>query len=87
MVAIALVVAGAALVLLVGHSLRGTVKVAAEERTQQIVERVKGNFEGRPNENARGALDILTTPNDLVQVLVDYGSDRRGPGHRDRGWQ
>jgi signal transduction histidine kinase len=74
-VAIALVVAGAALVLLVGHSLRGTVKAAAEQRTQQIAERVKGNFEGEANENARGALDILTTPDDLVQVLVDYGSD------------
>ncbi|WP_346280404.1 HAMP domain-containing sensor histidine kinase [Pseudonocardia sp.] len=74
-VAIALVVAGAALVLLVGHSLRGTVQVAAEERTQQIAARVKGNFEGAANENARGALDILTTPDDLAQVLVHYESD------------
>jgi signal transduction histidine kinase len=77
-VAIALVIAGAALVLLVGHSLRGTVKLSAEQRTQQIAERVKGNFEGKANENARGALDILTTPDDLVQVLVNYGSESDG---------
>ena len=74
-VAIALVVAGAALVLLVGHSLRATVQVAAEQRTQQIVDRVKGNYKGQANENVRDAIDVLAGPDDLVQALVFYNSD------------
>ncbi|GAA3050564.1 ATP-binding protein [Pseudonocardia yunnanensis] len=74
-VAIALIVAGAALVFLVGQSLRATVKNSAEDRTKQIVERVEGNYEGSANENAREAIDVLATPDDLVQVLVRYESD------------
>jgi signal transduction histidine kinase len=75
-VTIALIVAGAALVLLVGQSLRATVKVTAEGRAQQHVERIEGNFEGSANENAREAISILAdTPDDLAQVLVRYESD------------
>ncbi|HEY4422488.1 MAG TPA: hypothetical protein VGN22_23410, partial [Pseudonocardia sp.] len=74
-VAIALIVAGAALVFLVGQSLRVTVRNSAEDRTKQIVERVEGNYEGSANENAREAIDVLATPDDLVQVLVRYESD------------
>jgi signal transduction histidine kinase len=74
-VTIALIVAGAALVFLVGQSLRATVKDSAQDRAKQIVERVEGNYEGSANENAREAIDVLATPDDLVQVLVRYESD------------
>ncbi len=74
-VAIALVIAGAALVLLVGSSLRGTVQTSAESRAHMIADRVHGNWQHRANENARDAIDIYTTPDDLVQVLVEYGGD------------
>ncbi|WP_433276818.1 sensor histidine kinase [Pseudonocardia xinjiangensis] len=73
---LALIVAGAALVLLVGQSLRATVQATAETRMQQLIDRVEGNYEGSSNENAREAIRVLAnTPDDLVQVLVRYESD------------
>ncbi|GAA1308977.1 sensor histidine kinase [Pseudonocardia xinjiangensis] len=75
-VTLALIVAGAALVLLVGQSLRATVQATAETRMQQLIDRVEGNYEGSSNENAREAIRVLAnTPDDLVQVLVRYESD------------
>ncbi|WP_219413003.1 sensor histidine kinase [Pseudonocardia nigra] len=71
-VAASLIVAGAALVFLVGQSLRHTVESSAEERAQLILERVAGNFRGAVNENAREALGALTADSDLAQVLVEY---------------
>ncbi len=74
-VAVALIIAGVALVYLVGQSLRGTVVSAAEQRAEQIVQRLDGNFQGEANENAREALDSLTTPDELAQVIVEYESE------------
>ncbi|OLT15185.1 hypothetical protein BJF78_16385 [Pseudonocardia sp. CNS-139] len=74
-VAASLVVAGAALVLLVGQSLRHNAEDDAEQRAEMIASRLDGNYRSSPNENAREALDALTTPDDLVQIIVRYGTD------------
>jgi signal transduction histidine kinase len=74
-VALALVVAGAALVLLVQQSLRQQVQADAKAQAQVIVSRLEGNWRGEANENAREALDALIRQSDLAQVRVEYGGD------------
>jgi signal transduction histidine kinase len=74
-VALALVVAGAALVLLVQQSLCEQVKADAKAQAQVIVARLEGNWRGAANENAREALDALIRQSDLAQVRVEYGDD------------
>jgi signal transduction histidine kinase len=74
-VALALVVAGAALVLLVQQSLSEQVKADAKAQAQVIVARLEGNWRGAANENAREALDALIRQSDLAQVRVEYGDD------------
>jgi signal transduction histidine kinase len=78
-VALALMVAGAALVLLVQESLRASVKDEATQQAQLIATRIAGNYEGQSNKNARKAIEALTRESeDLAQVLVEYGrSDRK----------
>src|SRR5919109_77774 len=72
-VALSLLIAGAALVFLLGQSLRGQLRDSALEQTNLIVQRVNGNYQQVANENARNALDVLAAPDDLVQILVAYG--------------
>jgi signal transduction histidine kinase len=79
-VAAALVVAGVALVFLVGQSLRHNAEQSAEQQAAMVANRIQANYEGEANENAREALDALTTPDDLVQVIVRYGTD---PGEHE----
>ena len=75
-VALALLVAGAALVLLVQQSLRTSVRAEAEQQAQLITNRLAGNWEGESNENAREAISALTRESDdLAQVLVEYGGN------------
>jgi signal transduction histidine kinase len=74
-VALSLLVAGAALVLLVQHSLRDQVQGEAKAQAQVITERLEGNWRGAANENAREALEQLIRQSDLAQVRVEYGSD------------
>jgi signal transduction histidine kinase len=74
-VALALVVAGVALVLLVQQSLRQQVQAEARAQAQVIVDRLEGNWRGQANENARDALDQLIRESDLAQVRVEYGDD------------
>jgi signal transduction histidine kinase len=74
-VALALVVAGAALVLLVQQSLRDQTQAEARAQAQVITERLEGNWRGEANENARDALDQLIRESDLAQVRVAYGGD------------
>ncbi|HYH31873.1 MAG TPA: ATP-binding protein [Pseudonocardia sp.] len=75
-VALALMVAGAALVLLVQQSLRTSVRAEAEQQAQLITNRLAGNWEGESNENAREAISALTRESDdLAQVLVEYGGN------------
>ncbi len=78
-VAVALVVAGAALVVLVGQSLHHTAESTAERRTAQLLYRVEHSFEGAANKNAFGAVDVLTTDDDLAQILVSYADDGKPP--------
>src|ERR671925_516754 len=72
-VALSLLIAGAALVFLLGQSLRGQLRDSALEQTNLIVQRLNGNYQQVANENARNALDVLAAPDDLVQILVAYG--------------
>src|ERR687892_10059 len=75
-VTLALLVAGAALVLLVQQSLREQVEAEATAKAQLITTRLAENWEGQSNENAREALRALTQQSeDLAQVVVQYGSD------------
>jgi signal transduction histidine kinase len=74
-VALALVVAGVALVLLVQQSLRQQVQADAKAQAQLIVARLEGNWKRVANENARDALDRLIRQSDLAQVRVKYGGD------------
>jgi signal transduction histidine kinase len=75
-VALALVVAGAALVLLVQQSLRQQVQAEAEAKAQLITSRLEGNWESESNENAREAITALTQESeDLAQVIVEYGAN------------
>jgi type II secretory pathway pseudopilin PulG len=77
-VAVALVVAGAALVFLVGQSLQGNVEDLARQRAQLLVERVQDNYKGAANENAVEAINAITGPDDLAQVVVDYAPNSEG---------
>ncbi|MGH8964466.1 MAG: sensor histidine kinase, partial [Actinomycetes bacterium] len=72
-VALALVVAGVALVLLVQQSLRQQVQADAKAQTQVIAARLEGNWRSEANENAREAIDALIRQSDLAQVRVAYG--------------
>ncbi|WP_343943928.1 sensor histidine kinase, partial [Pseudonocardia zijingensis] len=72
-VALALAVAGVALVLLVQHSLRQQVQTDARAQAQVIASRLEGNWRGEANENAREAIDSLIRQSDLAQVRVQYG--------------
>jgi signal transduction histidine kinase len=74
-VALALVVGGVALVLLVQQSLRQQVQAEASAQAQVIVDRLEGNWRGEANENARDAIDQLIRETDLAQVRVEYGDD------------
>jgi signal transduction histidine kinase len=74
-VALSLLVAGAALVLLVQHSLREQVEAEAQAQAQVITDRLEGNWRGEANENAREALEQLIRQSDLAQVRVEYGGD------------
>lgn len=79
-VALALVVAGAALVLLVQHSLRQQVETEARQQVELITARLAGNYESDSNENAREAIRLLTKESaDLAQVIVEYGADKGDP--------
>ncbi len=79
-VALALVVAGAALVLLVQHALRQQVEAEARQQVEQITARLAGNYETDSNENAREAIRLLTKETaDLAQVIVEYGADSGDP--------
>jgi signal transduction histidine kinase len=89
-VAIALIIGGAALVYLVGHSLNNTVRDTAQDRATQIAVRMHGNYGKRdpvtkeftPKENAVEALDTLAkSPDDLAQILVDYSDDQDGTSY------
>lgn len=74
-VALALVVAGAALVLLVRQSLYEQVQADARAQAQVITSRLEGNWKHEANENAREALTALIRQTDLAQVRVEYGAD------------
>jgi signal transduction histidine kinase len=79
-VALALVVAGVALVLLVQHSLRQQVETEARQQAELITARLAGNYESDSNENAREAIRLLTKESaDLAQVIVEYGADSGDP--------
>jgi signal transduction histidine kinase len=78
-VAVALVISGAALVFLTGQSLRSSLEDTAQQRNEQILQRVRGNFQGEAKQNAIEAVDALATEGELVQVLVDYAPG--SPGH------
>ncbi len=85
-VAIALLVGGAALVLLVDRSLTHSVQDDAVQRAEAIADRMHGNYGRRvdpdgdggrpvytPKENAVEALDALARGDDqIAQILVDY---------------
>jgi signal transduction histidine kinase len=78
-VALALLVAGTALVLLVQHSLRQQVRAEAEAATGLITTRLADNWQGATNENAREAISVLTRESeDLAQVVVEYGAGSDG---------
>ncbi len=87
-VALALVVAGVALILLVGKSLSKSVETDAVQSAQAIATRMHGNYGKRVNgtytakENAVEALDTLMGRGDpaLAQILVDYSDDQDGSG-------
>ncbi len=87
-VALALVVAGVALILLVGKSLSRSVEADAVQNAQAIASRMHGNYGKRVNgsytakENAVEALDTLMGKGNpaLAQILVDYSDDQDGSG-------
>ncbi len=87
-VALALVVAGVALILLVGESLSRSVEASAVQNAQAIAQRMHGNYGKRVNgsftakENAVETLDTLMGKGDpaLAQILVDYSDDQDGSG-------
>jgi signal transduction histidine kinase len=75
-VALALLVGGAALVLLVQQSLKQQVRSEAVQQAELIVSRLAGDFESDSNENAREAIRALTQESaDLAQVIVEYGAN------------
>jgi hypothetical protein len=83
-VALALVVAGMALILLVGRSLSRSVQDDAVQQAQAIAERMHGNYGKRvngeytPKENAVEAIDTLVGTGDpaLGQIVVDYSDEQ-----------
>ncbi|HEY0812323.1 MAG TPA: HAMP domain-containing sensor histidine kinase [Pseudonocardia sp.] len=87
-VAVALVIAGAALILLVGHSLSRSVEQDALQQAQAVATRMHGNYGKRvddeftPKENAVEALDTLIGSGDpaVGQIMVDYSDDQKGGG-------
>jgi signal transduction histidine kinase len=87
-VTVALVIAGAALILLVGHSLSRSVEDDAQQQAQAIAMRMHGNYGKRyndeftPKENAVEALDTLVGTGDpaTAQIMVDYSDDQKGDG-------
>ncbi|MCY7344050.1 MAG: HAMP domain-containing histidine kinase [Pseudonocardia sp.] len=79
-VAVALVVAGASLVFLVGLSLRTTVEETATQRAAQVAERVSLNFGGDERKNAIDAINAVTAPDQLAQVVIDYSPETPGEG-------
>ena len=87
-VALALVVAGIALIFLVGQSLSRSVQADAMQKAEAIAERMHGNYGKRvngnftPKENAVEALDTLMGQGDpaLAQIIVDYSDDQDGSG-------
>jgi signal transduction histidine kinase len=87
-VALALVVAGMALILLVGRSLSRSVQDDAVQQAQAIAERMHGNYGKRvngeytPKENAVEAIDTLVGTGDpaLGQIVVDYSDEQDGSG-------
>jgi signal transduction histidine kinase len=74
-VAVALVVAGAALVILLGQSLHGSATANADRRENLMLYRVENSPEDEPNKKAFEAVDSLTSDDDLAQILVDYPDD------------
>ena len=74
-VAVALVVAGAALVFLLGQSLHGSAVANADRRENLLLYRVMHSPEDQPNKKAFEAVDSLTSDDDLAQILVDYPDD------------
>ncbi len=87
-VALALIVAGAALILLVGHSLSRSVQDDAVQQAEAIAQRMHGNYGKRvdgqftPKENAVEAVDTLVGSGDpaLAQIVVDYSPNQDGDG-------
>jgi signal transduction histidine kinase len=87
-VTVALVIAGAALILLVGHSLSHSVQADALQQAQAIATRMHGNYGKRvddeftPKENAVEAIDTLIGTGDpaVAQIMVDYSDDQQGDG-------
>lgn len=74
-VAMALIVAGAALVVLVDQSLRRTAEDAALTQADQLAERLAGNYQGNERGNAIEAIDAIVAPNGLAQIVIDYAPD------------
>ncbi len=87
-VTVALVLAGLALILLVGHSLSQSVQDDARQQAQAIAVRMHGNYGKRtvdgftPKENAVEAIDTLIGAGDpaVAQIMVDYSDDQKGDG-------
>ncbi len=80
-VAIALIIGGAALVFFVSNSLREGVIASAQQQAQQLADRVHAaDSKNEPNKNAFFAVDTISrSGNDIVQVLVDYTEDSPTP--------
>ncbi len=74
-VAVALVVAGAALVFLLGQSLHGSAVANADRRENLLLYRVMNSPEDEPNKKAFEAVDSLTSDDDLAQILINYPED------------
>jgi signal transduction histidine kinase len=74
-VTVALVVAGAALVVLLGQSLHGSAVANADRRENLLLYRVENSPEDAPNKKAFEAVDALTSDDDLAQILIDYPDD------------
>ncbi len=74
-VAVALVVAGAALVFLLGQSLHGSAVANADRRENLLLYRVENSPEDQPNKKAFEAVDSLTSDDDLAQILINYPDD------------
>jgi signal transduction histidine kinase len=74
-VAVALVVAGAALVFLLGQSLHGSAVANADRRENLLLYRVQNSPEDQPNKKAFEAVDSLTSDDDLAQILINYPDD------------